>query len=243
MKVAVVFHGHFRCFDRTWPTIKTHLIDRVNPDIFAFAWTDSMGYYLDPFQTPDHENHPGFVIGEPVSDEYIDEVKSRLNPKVFITDHYSNHDAYYQSLVDSWRYTTTYLHVPVGCHRPKGVLGLVWSRSQIIKAMSEYERTHNFKYDLVIVTRYDIKHNYPIDISCLNPEIVNASGPADRHPWDYWTAGPSDLIGLWGQQWDGMQEMIDLGLFNTNPHRWQTVWFEHKNIKWQPVDFRVNIER
>ncbi len=243
MKTAVVFHGHFRCFDQTWPNTKTNLIDVLNPDIFAFAWTDSMGYFLEPGQTPDHENHPGYTIGEPVPTAYIQSVEDRLKPKKFILDRYSNHDDYFQSLVDSWRYTTDYLLVPAGCHRPKGCLSMVWSRSQIIKAMSAYEKSHNIRYDLVIVTRYDVYHTVPVDLSNLDLNIVNSHGCANWHPWDYWTAGPSHSIGLWGQQWDGMQELIDIGRFSTGPHQWQTAWFEHKNIHWQPVELGTGIAR
>lgn len=243
MKTAVIFHGHFRCFDQTWPNTKTNLIDVFNPDVFAFAWTDSMGYHLPPNESPDHENHPGFTPSEPVSDEYIESVKRRLNPKVFMLDQYSRHDPYFQSLVDNWRYTTDYLLVPAGNHRPKGCLGMVWSRSQIIKAMTEYENIHGFRYDLVIVTRYDVYHNVPVNVNKINLDVVNAHGGGNWHPWDYWTAGPSHSIGLWGQQWDGMKQLMDIGKFSTGPHQWQTAWFEYKNIQWQPVELGTGIAR
>jgi len=202
-----------------------------------------MGYHLSPGESPDHENHPGYEPGNPVSSAYINSVKNRLNPKVFILDRYENHDQYFQSLVDEWRYTTTYLQVPAGSHRPKGCLSMVWSRSEIIKAMSNYEQEHGFRYDLVIVTRYDVYHTLPVDLEKLNPTIVNAHGGGNWHPWDYWTAGPSHEIGLWGQQWDGMQELIDKGNFSTGPHEWQTAWFKHKNIQWQPVELGTGIAR
>jgi len=243
MKTAVIFHGHFRCFDQTWSNTKQNLIDVVDPDVFAFGWTDSMGHHLPPGDSPDHENHPGYALGDSVSNDYIESVRHRLNPKVFMLDSYHKHDPYFQSLVDSWRYTTNYLEVPAGNHRPKGCLGMVWSRSQVIKAMSNYERTHGFRYDLVIVTRYDVYHNTLINLNKINPEIVNSHGGANWHPWDYWTAGPSRSIELWGQQWDGMQELINCGRFNTGPHQWQTAWFEHKNIQWQPVELGTGIAR
>ena len=71
MKTAVIFHGHFRCFDQTWPDTKRNLIDVLDPDIFAFAWTDSMGHHLPPGESIDPENHPGYAPGDPVSDDYI----------------------------------------------------------------------------------------------------------------------------------------------------------------------------
>ena len=243
MKTAVIFHGHFRCFDQTWPDTKKNLIDVLNPDVFAFAWTDSMGYYLSPGESPDHENHPGYAPSNSVPNDYLTSVHQRLNPKVFFLDRYENHDAHFQSLVDNWRYTTDYLLVPAGCHRPKGCLSMVWSRSQIIKAMKKYEHDHGFKYDLVIVTRYDVYHSATVTTCRLNLDIVNAHGGSNWHPWDYWTAGPSDAIGIWGQQWDGMQELIDARKFSTGPHQWQTAWFEHKNIQWQSVELGTGIAR
>jgi hypothetical protein len=243
MKVAVVLHGHFRCFDQTWPDTKKNLVDVLNPDIFAFAWTDSMGHHLSPGDSPDHENHPGYNVGDPVDIQYINSVQQRLNPKVFITDQYSNHDEYFQSMIDSWRYTTDYLLVPAGCHRPKGCLSMVWSRSKIIKLMNEYEQQHNFKYDLVIVTRYDVYHSVLVNLNNISLNVVNAHGGGNWHPWDYWTAGPSELISRWGQQWDGMNELIDNGQFSTGPHQWQTAWFAHKDIQWQPVELGAGIQR
>ena len=243
MKVAVVFHGHFRCFDKVWDSIKRNLLDVFEPDVFAFAWTDSMGHHLPPGETPDHENHPGYNLSDPVPVEYIESVKQRLQPKIFMLEPYSKLDGYFQELVDGWRYTTTYLQVPAGCHRPKGCLSMVWSRSQIIKAVSEHERANNFKYDMIIVTRYDVYHSHPVFIERLNPSIVNANGGGNWHPWDYWTAGPSELIGRWGQQWDGMNELIAINKFNTGPHQWQTAWFEYKQIPWQPVEIGTGIQR
>ncbi len=243
MKVAVIFHGHFRCFDKIWDGIKQNLIDVLDPDVFAFAWTDSMGHYLSPGETPDHENHPGYRLDNTVSDEYIESVKQRLKPKMFMLAQYSKLDDHFQQLVDGWRHTTNYLQVPAGNHRPKGCLSMVWSRSQIIKAVRDHERANNIVYDLVIVTRYDVYHNFPINLSLINPNIINAHGGGNWHPWDYWTAGPSELIGLWGQQWDGMNQLIAINKFNTGPHQWQTAWFEHKNIPWQSVELGTGISR
>ena len=48
MKVALVIHGHFRNFNKLWDSWKSFLIDPVDPDIFAYAWGDSMGNYIPP---------------------------------------------------------------------------------------------------------------------------------------------------------------------------------------------------
>ena len=244
MKVALVLTGHLRCFDTIWEETKRNFIDIINPDIFAFTWNDSMGNYLPPLQTQHPDHHPGYNLeSPPVLPEYLESVRERINPKVFITESYMDHDAKFQAMVESWRWVTGFLDVPAGGHRPKGCLGMVWSRSKIIQAKAAYEREHNIKYDAVVVTRWDVYHRAAIHNVLHVPDVINAAGAPDRHPWDYWTSGPNNLIDIWGQQWDGMQELIDINTFNTSPHLWQTNWFAHKNVPWAAIHNGTGIAR
>ena len=244
MRVALLLHGHFRCWDRVWDGLKDNLIDHWQPDVFGFAWNDSMGNYLAPLHTQHPELHPGYSLDSgPVSAEYIENVKRQLSPKSLILENYMDHDANHQAMIDSWRWVTTYLDVAAGGHRPKGCLGMNWARSRVIKAKREYEQLQGWKYDWVIVTRWDVYNTRPITFHDLDDSMLNAAGGRNWHPWDYWTAGPSDQIDAWGEQWDGMQELMDAGKFNSSPHQWQTAWFEHRKIPWRSCDPGVGIAR
>ena len=233
MKVALCLHGHFRCFDNHWHEYRDHLISRCNPDVFAFAWSDSFGHH----STNAGDNalvHKGYDTSSPrVPPEYLDSIRDRLNPKTAIFKSYDDYDQMFQNLVDSWR-GTGYLDVAAANHKPKGTLSMVYGRGQAIKAKAAYEAANDFKYDLVIVTRWDVNHPYPLDIEAdIDPTIVNATGTAHEFPWDWWTIGPSHLIDLWGEQSEGINELIAIGKYTNNTHYWQKNWFEHRNIPWR----------
>ena len=243
MKVALVLHGHFRNFDKLWDDWQTNLLNSISPDVFAFAWGDSMGNHIPAHHTYDNRNHPGYdLTSSSVSQEFIDSVKDRLKPKKLIIENFCDYDLQFHNMINNPKYIAGFDDNI--SKRPKGILGMVMSRYKAIKAKNEYEKVNNFVYDLVIVTRWDVGYKRSISIvNDIDPTIINAVGGPHIRPWDWWTIGPSYLIDKFGEQWDGIDELVNMNKFVCEPHIWQKVWFEYKNIPWRGFENDAYISR
>jgi len=244
MKVALVIHGHFRNFDKLWEDWKKYLIDPIKPDVFAFAWGDSLGHHVPAHHTSDNWTHPGYNLESPeVTQELIDNVYTRLLPKKLIIENFCDYESMFSNIIDNPKYANAINDDVI--KRPKGILSMVWSRCKAINAKREYEKANNFVYDLVIVTRWDVGYKREIKLTTdfIDPRIINAVGGPHNRPWDWWTIGPSYLIDKFGDQWDGIDELTSVNKFLCEPHLWQKAWFEHKNIPWRGMENDAHISR
>lgn len=229
MRVALCLYGHFRTFNRCYQNLKNHVLDIYHPDIFTSAWTDTMGFWQPRDQTPDAFNHPGYYLESPaVPQEYIDTVFNVLRPKYMYIDSYTNLDANFQGLMEQLKD----FHNNDPNHAPKSCLSMNFIRQQAIQLKRRYEIENNFVYDHVIVTRWDINHSLPIDLNKFDPDVITFEKGGGDHPGDTWAAGPSALLDLWGEQFNGIQELVDAKTMSLGPHEWQTAWFNHKKIPW-----------
>lgn len=232
MNIALCLYGHFRCFDACWPELKHNLIDPNDiKDVFGFSWGDSMGYFLHPEQSNDHKKHPGYDQSSgPPSDIYIRSVVDRLSPKKLVLRDYHDLDQPFDSMVAS----LSRWHHPSHNHRPKGTIGQVFGRCEAINAMRAHSQETGVRYDMVVVTRWDIAHSSPIDIRSLDQDTVAMDGMYGPDVIsDAWACGPQDLIERWGLQFSGIDRLVDRGTMNLGPHEWLKAWFSESAISWK----------
>ena len=230
MKVAVCLSGHFRSFNRTYNSIINNLIAPNLADVFIAAWMDNLGNWLPRTATPDPRNHPGFRLDSPaITSDYLNEVLKILQPKAIHLDNYFLHDQKFQDMLLQYKDW----HHPELTHAPKSTLSMNWIRQISIKLKKQYEQQHNFKYDYVVYTRFDIEHNSKIDLTLFDPNIITCcKGGADWHPGDIWFGGSSALMDIAGNQFDSIDELVKAKTFNFGPHEWQTSYFKHNKIPW-----------
>lgn len=244
MKVALILHGHLRMIEQLMPCMKSNLLDKLQPDTFAFTWLDSMGNYLAPHYSTDNLTNPGYDYRQdPVDPKLLQSVTDMFRPRIFLREHYSKHDKTFQSMVDS--FVTKGKHLPQddAHHRPKGALSMVWSRSFIMNAWAYHARLNKLQYDAVIVTRWDVFYRQPIELEQLDLALVHAHGPRNHHPYDYFTVGNQHNMQLWAKQWQGMHKLIALDQFTTNVHQWQVNWFKYNDIPWTDFNSGCGIAR
>ena len=230
MRVALCLFGHLRSFDRCFNNLKTNVLDPLGPDVFAHAWTDSMGLWLPRSSIrTDPKVNPGYrTDSPPPSPEYIRAVLDQLRPVDVHLDHYYIHDERFQELTDrlkqfwSWESTNT----------PKSTFSMTWCREVAIAMKRRRELLQGWNYDQVICTRWDINHTKKIDLTENDPNILTFVKGGGDHPGDTWASGPSHLMDLWGDQYKGMSELIANNTMDTGPHEWQTAWFNLKQIPW-----------
>lgn len=229
MRVALCLYGHFRSFDRTYPNLKTQILDRYQPDIFMQAWTDTMGFWLPRHATPDPRNHPGFKLDSPpVPPGYLRSVINELKPVDMQLDHYYLHNHRFQQQSEALRE----FHNVEETAAPKSALSMNWIRGTTILMKRRHEMLHKFRYDRVIVTRWDINHTKPINLEELDSDVITFMKGGGDHPGDTWACGPSDWMDVWGEQYFSINELVEKKTMNCGPHEWQTAWFEHKNVPW-----------
>lgn len=231
MKIALCIYGHFRCFDTCWPELQANLIEpnRIT-DVFAASWTDSMGYFQHPEHSENHKHHPGYdSSSERPSLEYMNWVLDVLKPRAHGFHDFAEQEVQFDRMIrdlERW-------HHPSIHHRPKGTLGQVWGRCASIALKQWYEQRHGFKYDHVVVTRWDIAHSKPIIIGNLPGSIMVTDGMYGPDVIsDAWACGPGELVDAWGQQFARISDLVGLGTMNLGPHEWLKAHFELMEIPW-----------
>ena len=225
-------YGHFRCFDKCYNNLLNNIINVLNPDVFMQSWVDSTGSFLHPHVTLDPFNHPGYDQTSPKpSVEYIKSVIDRLNPVDVHLDHYYLHDQRFGDMVE--KYSQYKNHNPA--HRPKGTISLNWARYVSISMKRNYEQTNQFKYDYVLVTRYDNQHTIPLILENFNPNILAVSNihQVDDLIGDMCNLGSSDIVDTWSEQINGIDKLVEAGTFNLGAHEWMRAWLDYNNISWE----------
>lgn len=232
MKVALCLTGHFRSFDTCWPKIKSSTIDIYKPDIFAMGWKDTFGNFLHPHQTTDNFTHRGYEPDSPeVGMDYVSSVIDRLQPKDFHLDHYYLHDQTFEELANKYKN-----FMPDGdqYHRPKGTLSMAYCRWVAMKMKREQEVRQGWRYDRVILTRWDVICNNEINFNLHDEHKITVSGPPHPvWPCDLWMSGNSANMDTLANMYPGIEELARTGKMDLCPHIWMMYWLEHKGIKYE----------
>lgn len=110
-------------------------------------------------------------------------------------------------------------------HYQRGHIMSRWySTKNVIKLKSEYERENNFKYDLVMLSRFDCKYLGNWDLSLLNPELFYITGGwgADynkEYP-DLWFISNTNYIDKLGSLYDNMAYVFNERRFDNSESFW-----------------------
>lgn len=238
-RIALCISGHFRDFEVAWPSLKKHVIDVYEPDVFAHAWSDTFGHFM---HTRDR-HHPSFDLGydpnsNPVSSSYANSVATRLQPKAFKMQD----PASIKLLVDRLLSDNKQVEPDWEWHRPRPKYQMIYGRTQSIKLKQQYERSHDFRYDRVIFTRWDIVHesSLPVwamyDQRLLIPTRYSYVGPAD-----VWASGSSDQLDTYGSMLDQLPDVRQTPGFSADPHLWLNSHLVHNNIDFVLCDIPVMI--
>lgn len=231
MRVAVCLCGHLRSFDRIYDTLKTHILDPYQADIFITLWADSVGTWLPRSSTPDPLNHPGYILeSPPVSNDQLMTVLHTLKPKGVVIDNYYMRDDQFSYIAKTY----SQWHSGHADLAPKAVLSMAWTRYACVSLKKQYERMHNFKYDRVICTRFDMAHYSPVDLNSLDPNVLTDvfSGHPD-FPGDQWLCGSSELIDIYGDMFANIDPLVQQGTYKQSSHDWLKAWLAYKNAPWQ----------
>lgn len=238
-RIALCISGHFRDFEVAWPSLKKHVIDVYDPDVFAHAWNDSFGHFMHAKD----KHHPSFDLGydpssKQVPSNYANSVAARLQPKAFKLQDPTT----IKQLVDQLAEANKPFESSWEWHRPRPKYQMIYGKTQAIKLKRQYEQLHGFKYDRVIYTRWDIVHEAALpswavaDYRLLIPSRYSYVGPAD-----IWASGSSEQLDIYGDMLDQLPDVRQTPDFCTDPHLWLNSHLIYNRVDFVLCDVPVMI--
>ena len=162
MRVALVFYGFFRTFDFCKTSLQEHVLDIINPDIYINS--------PDTIYAPPDDEIPEL---HNMNSRSLEQTNSRIN--FFSTDklqacHLRQYkSAYYKQYVAARRMITK---TSVNQYSWR-VLSAIHSISLAIQSFKTHSRKHHLEYDLVILTRPDLRYYRYFDLSNIRLDCIN----------------------------------------------------------------------
>lgn len=197
MRVAVCLSGHLRTFQDMKHSVVHNLLAPTNADVFIHTW-DTLGF--------DVGRGDGSSIHLKTSD-YMQQIREIYNPKEIVIEDFfqQNKNKYTERIIDT--------------RDPANVLGMFYKIKKCNDLKSEYEAQHNFKYDVVIRVRPDMRFDtrlYTLDF--LNLKGNNIYLPKfDYHLGlnDKFAFGSSSTMDMYSECIDNIPMYYDNGcIFN-----------------------------
>lgn len=246
MKVALCLSGHVRTYLKCKQSLFDCIIHKYNPDIFIHTWND-IGYGLNgrPKNFINNETKKiiniNFVYGDSslefirncgiVNEDMFQDLKCK---KIKIED-YSKVEKYILNISKKIYNKNSYDYPPnfISAQRK------IYLCNELVK---KYEKENNFKYDIIIKSRFDIKY----DLINIKNEINNIYIPiAESYGIfsDIFAYGDNELMNKY------QRFFIHLNEYNKkklcfNPH---TILKEHCNIHSIPFvidpEIKLNLYR
>jgi len=185
MKVALVLSGQFREAKYCYKGFKENILDIYNPDVFISTWTNSFNI------TPS-----GWFGLYQKDDCTLSEVMEMYNPKsieleTFDDDNYQPFKKIADRLDSKISYKTKSVNVNA----------MWYKRYRANLLRKQFEELNNFKYDVVISSRFDLEILETLTFELKGTELLIPIG------FD-WCEGLSDLFAVGNS--DTMNEYFDV---------------------------------
>jgi hypothetical protein len=146
MKIALCLSGHLRSFEKTFESIKEHLLDPFQPDVFISSWNER-GYWT-------RNDTLGVNDFSKITETEWDLVKSLYNPKTI-----EHEDLFEWKKLEFQQRAEKILQTgqnKLRWGRPQNIIGAFYKLCKADELRTNYESQYNFKYDFVIRARPDL---------------------------------------------------------------------------------------
>jgi hypothetical protein len=157
MKTAIIFYGFFRKFEVTKESLKQNVIDPLNTDVFFTTFET-----LDTKRDDAQDNSKLALVDNKIIDFFGDRLK-----KYELRPHQPNKDR--QFLTENNLPTWTELCL----QETYRIVSMQQSLTRSMKLFEKYVKDNNLYYDLVILTRPDIKYYTQFNPSMVDMNKVN----------------------------------------------------------------------
>lgn len=193
MRTALCLSGHFRSFERAFPSLKRYILDPYHPDIFIFTW-NNLGF--------DGVRGDRSQMRKIIDSRRLDQLYAPKKKIIEPLRHF-----------DTSKYTK---HLGSGLRKPSNVSGMYYAIFQANQLKLEYENENNFTYDIVIRARADQSfenilshqelercHNGP---GIFFPKFGGYGGCNDQFAF-----GPSVSMDLYSETYLNLDLYFDMG--------------------------------
>jgi hypothetical protein len=223
MKIGLVLFGHLRSFRSAHDSYKNFLkilqhVGDVN--VFCHTWDieDSVTSAWWKDHKPD-DPPPATVDKNEIEQTYFPVLYSIEQSRQFDANDYSGNSS-----------------IPI-----PGILSMLYSQMQAFKLLEKYERQNEFKYDVVIKTRYDLLYEITEDfINCIKTNdriFLPSSNPYELigSCSDIFAIGSRKNMEAYFDFCENFKEALAIyqqkGYRQLIPELCMTVYLDHKNIK------------
>jgi hypothetical protein len=185
MKVALIFSGQFREAKHCYKGFKENILDIYNPDVFISTWSNSSNI-----------NPAGWFGNYQKDDCTVSEIMEMYNPKSIELEKFD--DENYQP----FKKMADKLDSKIN-HETKTVnVNSMWyKRYRANLLRKQFEELNNFKYDVVISSRFDLEILEPLSFELKGNELLIPIG------FD-WCNGLNDLFAVGNS--DTMNQYFDI---------------------------------
>lgn len=185
MKVALILSGQFREAKYCYKGIKENILDIYNPDVFISTWTNSSNI------TPS-----GWFGNYQNDDCTISDIIEMYKPKSIELDTFDDEEYQpFKKMADKLDSKINYKT------KSTNVNAMWYKRHRANLLRKQFEDLNNFKYDVVISSRFDLEILEPLSFELKENHLLIPIG------FD-WCEGLSDLFALGNS--DTMNDYFDL---------------------------------
>ena len=237
MKTALCLYGNIRKFDKILPSLYAHIIHPYSPDIFAFTWVSEEEKPINKFD----RNHPLWknkVKHNIISKSYMHSVVNSLNPKAIILEDATLANKTFLS------YTTKFETIDNLKHwnMPVAFLKGLWAQEECVKLKQKYEKANLFKYDKVILSRWDVIYDSSLQLHDLSldtlsmPQSFTVNGPSD-----FWICGSSENIDICSKRFSNIENISATNCIPDHPCSFLNQFIDNYNISHERLDLPINL--
>jgi hypothetical protein len=171
MRIALCLSGQPRYLDEGYFFIKNYLLDRYEIDVFVHTWWDE-SYSGNEFGNTNISRSCRY------DPKTIEKIESYYSPKKFSFEKEKDFSFFSEELFKQQnKEFDFYTEMNYGGLHPIAPYSFYYSVKMCNQLKSEYEEEHNFSYDLVIRTRFDIVlKSFNINLKDVNSSLIYVAG-------------------------------------------------------------------
>lgn len=241
MKVALCLSGHIRNLEDNYPSIKKHILDKFNTDVFIHTW-DTYGWRAEGNDyVLEQDGFKGFDYYSGIIDK--EKIEKLFRPKKFVIEKYETLENLFFEKSEKYRDQLKYPDKD----RPINFVSMWYKIFKCNELKKDFELENNFTYDIVIRSRPDLFYfETVLDENILKtykkalfvPTIESHGGASD-----IFALGSSKVIDIASSVYNELDSIYDSGCL-MNPHIIAENYYDNyfKN-RWIKYDFRLYFNR
>jgi hypothetical protein len=236
MKVAVCLSGFYRTGDICFPFLKNNILDPLNADVFISTW-EQLGFWSQLTEEElkanrTYENESGFDTQSPNLNIHT---FNKYNASVLM-EKYRKFNQIFTDRSIKINENKKQFH-----YRSKNFISAHYKALTSLRICQKYEQENNFKYDLIIRTRPDIKFCGKIPLSIdLDTFYVCDNYAPNGQLGDIFFMGSMENMIKYHLMYHEIEDIISEGhLFD--PHEFVKIQLERKGINYKVIHLDVEL--